>query len=147
MNIGNSVQIYKDSPKKGEFSLKGFLIYGEVTSEFVRKSFGIPTKEFIYNFSQFVKGDEPRLNIMDALEIKSPEGVYIFYESSGSVLRCWVSKFGGNAQINPYNLDRYNDDPSWNFPEKITSDNIDVLKQQKIIISMLEKYVSFVEKL
>jgi hypothetical protein len=144
-NIGNSVWIYRDSVEEGKSSMKGFLIYGEIQSGLLRKALEIPTKEFIYDFSKFVGGNKPRQNLMLALEIESSEGLYIFHESSGSVLRCWVSKFGGNAQIDPYNLERYKNNPHWDSPEKITSDNIDSLRQQKLIVSMLEKYVSFVE--
>jgi hypothetical protein len=144
-NIGNSVWIYRDSVEEGKSSMKGFLIYGEIQSGLLRKALEIPTKEFIYDFGKFVGGNKPRQNLMLALEIESSEGLYLFHESSGSVLRCWVSKFGGNAQIDPYNLERYKNNPHWDSPEKITSDNIDSLRQQKLIVSMLEKYVSFVE--
>jgi len=145
MKIGNSVRIYKDSPEEGKNSVKGFLIYGEIGADLMKKGLEIKTKEFAFNFNEFLKGKELRYNLMNALELESSEGKYLFYDSSGGILRCWVSKFGGNAQIDPYNLERYKNNPRWNIPEKITSDNVDFFNQQKFLVSMLEKYISFLE--
>lgn len=147
-NLNREVVIYRFFPKEGEeLSLKRFLISGEISARLIWKALSIPTLEFIEKFD---KNSGPRKNLMDAIEVRDSEGAYLFHEETGSVLRCWVSRFGGNAQIDPYNLDMYRSTPKKyerNYPPaKISSDNVDVFKAQKDLVLMFKKYVNFLEK-
>ena len=145
IDISKSVKLFTDSPLGEKHELKSYLVYGEVEAEFMRKAVSTPTEKFINSFYKHVNGTKPRINLMNCYQIDTKEGRYIFSESSGSVLRNWISAQGGHAQIDPYNLDRYQKNSNWNIHEKITSDNIDGKKQQDLIVSMLKKYVEFLE--
>jgi hypothetical protein len=147
-HINREVFIWKDSPGNLErYKPKSFLIWGEISGRLVRKALSIPTLEFLKKFD---KNSEPRKNIMEAWEVRDSKGNYLFYETTGSVLRCWTSYSGGNAQIDPYQLDMYkrplekyqlND-----LPARISSDNIDHFKAQKSLALMFKKYVNFLEE-
>jgi hypothetical protein len=146
--ISREVVIYRSSPNpEEEFSLKNFLICGEISGRLVWKALSIPTLEFL---EKFAKNSEPKKNLMDALEVKDSKGAYLFHEETGSVLRCWISRYGGNAQIDPYHLDMYRISPEKyeknHPPAKISSDNVDLFKAQKNLVLMFKKYVSFLEE-
>jgi hypothetical protein len=146
-NLNREVVIYKASPEKGnESKLKEFLIYGEISARLVSKALSIPTLEFL---DKFDKKSGPRKNLMNALEVRDSKGAYLFHEETGSVLRCWTSRYGGNAQIDPYHLDMYKTPPKKYernpLPARISSDNVDVNKAQKDLVLMFKKYVNFLE--
>jgi hypothetical protein len=146
--ISREVVIYRSSPNPGEeFSLKSFLICGEISGRLVWKALSIPTLEFL---EKFAKNSESRKNLIDALEVKDSKGTYLFHEETGSVLRGWTSRVGGNAQIDPYNLDMYRRPPEKyernHPPAKISSDNVDLFKSQKNLVLMLRKYVNFLNE-
>jgi hypothetical protein len=150
-NIGKHVWIFRDSPNSLEKSrLKEYLIFGEMDEFLIKKALTIPTKNFVKSFSERINCSEPRENILSGIEVKDPKGVYIFHETTGGILRCWTSYFGGNAQIDPYDLEKYQraikNNQELGHSIKITSDNIDTLKSQKNLVLMLRKYVNFLEK-
>jgi len=113
----------------------------------VSKALSIPTLEFL---DKFDKKSGPRKNLMDAIEIRDSKGAYLFHEETGSVLRCWISRFGGNAQIDPYHLDYYREKPKKYkrnpLPASISSDNVDTFKSQKDLVLMFKKYINFLER-
>jgi hypothetical protein len=147
-NINREVFIWKGSPKDPEkCEPKSFLIWGEISGRLVRKALSIPTLEFIKKFD---KKSEPRKNLMEAWEVRDSKGNYLFYETTGSVLRCWTSYYGGNAQIDPYHLDMYKrelEKYERNYiPANISSDNVDSLEAQKSLALMFKKYINFLEE-
>jgi hypothetical protein len=149
-NIGKYVNIFRCCPNgPKDFGSKKYLIYGSMEETLIKKALSIPTKKFIEDFSNFVNGSKPKINLMSAWEIKDSKGNYLFYECTFSVLRCWTTYFGGNAQIDPYELDMYKksieDKTTLGFPIKITSDNMDNLESQKNMVLMLKRYVTFLE--
>lgn len=148
--IGKYVRLWRCCPNGPEDrGGKKYLIYGEMDELLIKKALSIPTKNFIEDFSKYTKGSEPRINMMFAWEIKNSKGAYIFHDETFSVLRCWTTYFGGNAQIDPYDLDMYKEaiknKTELGFPIKISSDNMDTIKCQKNMILMLKKYITFLE--
>lgn len=147
-NLTREVLVYRAFPiGVEEISLKSFLISGEISARLVSVALSIPTLNFLEKFD---KKYEPRKNLMNAWVVQDSKGEYIFHEETGGLLRCWVSNFGGNAQIDPYHLDWYREPPKKyerNYPPaRISSDNVDVFKAQKNLVLMLRKYVNFLEK-
>ena len=147
-NLNKEVAIYRCFPNEGEkFSLKSFLICGEISARLIRKALSIPTLEFL---EKFPKTSDIRKNLLEAWEVQDSKGGYYFHEETGSVLRCWVSRCGGNAQIDPYHLDFYRRIPQKyeknDPPARISSDNLDIFKAQKDLVLMFKKYVSFLEE-
>jgi hypothetical protein len=146
-NINREVVVYRSFPNEGEENmLKRFLISGEISGRLVSKALSIPTLEFI---AKFAEGSKPKKNLMNAWVVQDSKGVYLFHEETGGVLRCWVSNFGGNAQIDPYHLDMYREPPKKYernpLPARISSDNVDLAKSQKNLVLMFSKYVKFLE--